>query len=395
MISERARRIKPSPTLAVDAKAKEMVANGINVVNFSVGEPDYDTPDNIKEAIIRALKEGFTKYTAAGGIIELKDAIIDKFKRDNSLEYSRNEIIVSCGAKHSLYNIAQALLNPGDEVLIPTPYWVSYPDQVLLNDAKPVFIKTDEASFMLNTEILADKINNRTKAIILNYPSNPAGHTYDRETLEGIASLALKNNIYIISDEVYEKLLYDGAKHFSIASIDKEVQKLTIVVNGPSKTYSMTGLRIGYAAGGNETIKAMTSIQSQSTSNPTSISQKAAIEALNGPQDFIDKMLNEFDRRRKYIVNELNSIDGVSCLTPKGAFYAFPDVRGIIGKSKDERMINNSSELSIYLLEEAKVALVAGSAFGIDGFIRISYATSMEKIMEGISRIKDALKKLS
>ncbi len=395
MLSERAKRVNPSPTLAIDAKAKEMIGNGVDVINFSVGEPDFDTPENIKDAAIKALKDGFTKYTPAGGIMELKDAIIDKFKKDNSLEYTRDEVVVSCGAKHTLYNIGQALFSPGDEVLIPIPYWVSYPDQTLLNDAQPVLVETEKDSFMINPEALAEKINNRTKAIILNYPSNPTGLTYDLKVLERIAEIALKNNLFIISDEIYEKLVFDGMKHRSIASIDKEVKKRTMVVNGPSKTYAMTGWRIGYGAGNKEIIKAMTNIQSQSTSNPTSISQKATVEALNGPQDSVENMIKEFDKRRKYLVNELNSIEGVSCLTPQGAFYVFPDFGAFFGKSKGEREIHNSSDMALHLLEEANVALVPGSAFGAEGFIRISYATSMEKIREGVNRIKRALKELS
>jgi aspartate aminotransferase len=396
MISERASRIKPSATLAMDAKAKEMTAKGIDVVSFAVGEPDFDTPDNIKAAAIEAINSGFTKYTPVAGIPELKTAIMNKFKRDNNLEYKRDEIVVSCGAKHSLYNVAQALYGPGDEVIIPTPYWVSYPDQVLLNDATPVFVETtEEDRFRLRPEALAEKITKNTRAIILNFPSNPTGLTYDRKTLEGIAELVLKHNLYIISDEIYEKILYDDTKHISIASLDWEVKKRTIVINGPSKTYSMTGWRIGYAAGDIEVMKAVANIQSQSTSNPTSISQKAAVEALNGPQDFIETMNAEFNKRRIYLVTELNSIPDVSCLMPEGAFYAFANIKRIIGKAFGNRAINNSSNLAAYLLEDAHTALVPGSAFGAEGYIRMSYATSMEKIEEGVTRIKTSLAKLS
>lgn len=395
MFSERSRKISPSPTLAMDAKAKEMRAEGVDVVNFGVGEPDFDTPDNIKEAAIRAIKDGFTKYTPVGGIIPLKDAIIEKFRNDNDLEYSREEIIVSCGAKHSLYNIAQALLNPGDEVLIPSPYWVSYPDQVLLNDATPVFIKTQEAnSFLLNPESLVANINARTKALILNSPSNPTGLAYDKDTLERIAEIILKHDIYIISDEIYEKLTYDGFKHISIASLDKELKRKTIVVNGLSKSYAMTGWRIGFAAGPREFIKVMESIQSQSTSNPTSIAQKAAVEALTGPQHFVSEMGNEFDKRRIYLLNELNSIEEVSCINPKGAFYAFPNMSQIYGKHINGKSVNSSSDLALYLLEEAKVALVHGAAFGDDNHIRLSYATSIDEIRKGIQRIRASLEKL-
>ena len=378
--------------MAIDAKAKAMKAQGIDVVNFGVGEPDFDTPEHIKEAAIKAIREGFTKYTPVGGIDPLKDAIIDKFKRDNNLDYTREEIIVSCGAKHSLYNISQALLSPGDEVLIPAPYWVSYPDQALLNDAVPVFIRTHESdSFMVKPDVLKSHITPKSKMLILNSPSNPTGLTYDRGTLEQIAELVLKHNLYVVSDEIYEKLTYDGFRHISIASLSKEIKTRTIVVNGLSKSYAMTGWRIGFAAGRKEIIKAMTNIQSQSTSNPTSISQKAAVEALTGPQDFIKTMLAEFDRRRKFLVNELNSINDMRCITPTGAFYAFPNTSKFYGRSVDGLTISDSSELAMYLLEKANVALVPGGAFGDDNYIRLSYATSIEEIKKGVDRIREAL----
>ena len=395
MLSERAGQIKPSPTLAIDAKAKAMKASGVDVVNFGVGEPDFDTPDNIKEAAIKAIKDGFTKYTPVGGIDPLKDAVIEKFRKDNNLEYARDEIIVSCGAKHSLYNIAQALYGQGDEVIIPSPYWVSYPDQVILNDAVPVFVKTYEKDkFMLKPDVLESHITKKTKAIILNSPSNPTGLTYDKKTIEGIAGVALKHNLYVISDEIYEKLTYDGFTHISIASLSNEIKARTLVVNGLSKAYAMTGWRIGYTAGPKDIIRAMTNIQSQSTSNPASISQKAAVEALSGPQDFIKTMLSEFDRRRKFLVSELNSIPGISCLTPTGAFYAFPNTSKLYGKHADENKVSSSSELALYLLEKASVALVPGDAFGDNDYIRLSYATSMENIKKGAERIKEALNKL-
>jgi aspartate aminotransferase len=396
MLSERAQKIKPSPTLAIDAKAKAMKAGGMDIVNFGVGEPDFDTPDNIKEAAIKAIKEGFTKYTAVGGIDALKDAIIEKFGRDNTLHYTRDEIIVSCGAKHSLYNIAQALFSPGDEVLIPSPYWVSYPDQALLNDATPVFIKTYETdSFMIRPELLSSHITNKTRALILNSPSNPTGLTYDRGTLEKIAEIVLKHNLFLISDEIYEKLTYDGFTHTSIASLDKAMKARTIVVNGLSKSYAMTGWRIGFAAGPAEIIKAMTTIQSQSTSNPTSIAQKAAVEALTGPQDFIQTMRTEFDRRRRFLIGELNAIPGMHCLTPTGAFYAFPNASALYGKSTGGKTISSSSDLALYLLEQAQVALVHGGAFGDDSHIRLSYATSVEEIKKGVERIREAVQRLS
>jgi aspartate aminotransferase len=392
MVSDRARRIKPSPTLAIDSKAKSMKASGIDVISFGVGEPDFDTPENVKEAAARAMRDGFTKYTAVGGIDALKDAIIDKLAADNGLSYTREEVIVSSGAKHSLYNIAQALYGPGDEVIIPSPYWVSYPDQVLLNDATPVFVKTLEAdSFRVRPEALEERITPKTKALILNSPSNPTGMIYDRGTLEKIAELALRHNFYIVSDEIYEKLVYDGAEHVSIASLDKEVRDRTIVVNGLSKSHAMTGWRIGYAAGRSEIVKAMTNIQSQSTSNPTSITQKAAVEALRGPQDFVVTMRREFDARRRYLVGELNELEGIHCAMPEGAFYAFPNTAAIYGKKFGNRTIASSSDLALYLLEEAKVAVVHGSAFGDDNYIRLSYATSLDEIRKGLGRIREAL----
>lgn len=392
MISERAGRVKPSATLAMNAKAKEMKAKGVDVISFSVGEPDFDTPEHIKEAAIRALKDGKTKYTPAEGIPELKEAIIEKFERDNNIKYTMDEVIVSCGAKHSLYNIAQAILSPGDEVIIPAPYWVSYPAQVLLNDATPVIVETkEEDNFMITPVQLEEAITEKTKALILNYPSNPTGLTYTEEVLRGIAEIAIKHNIYIISDEVYEKLLYDNNEHISVASLSEEIKARTIVVNGVSKSHSMTGWRIGYAAGPKDVISAMKRIQSHSTSNPTSIAQWAAVEALKGPQDFLQVMLEEFDRRRRFLVEDLNSIEGISCLIPQGAFYAFPNVSTVIGK----KHINSSMDIAMYLLEEAMAALVPGSAFGSEGYIRMSYATSMENLQKGLERIKNALEKLN
>jgi aspartate aminotransferase len=396
LISIRAKSIKTSPTLAMDARAKAMKAEGIDIVNFGVGEPDFDTPDNIKEAAIKAIRDGFTKYTPVGGIDPLKDSIIDKFDNDNGLHYTREEIIVSCGAKHSLYNIAQALLSPGDEVLIPSPYWVSYPEQVFLNDAIPVFVKTyEEDSFMVKPEVIKSHITKKTKALILNSPSNPTGSTYRKEKLEQLAELALRYNLIVISDEIYEKLLYDGVTHTSIASLGSEIKKMTIVVNGLSKSYAMTGWRVGYAAGPGEIIKAMTNIQSQSTSNPTSIAQKAAIEALQGPQDFISDMVAEFDKRRRFLINEINAIPEISCISPTGAFYAFPNTSKLYGRSMNDKRISSSSDLALCLLEHAKVALVHGNAFGDDNYIRLSYATSIDEIKKGVNRIKEAVQELS
>jgi aspartate aminotransferase len=394
-IAKRASAIKPSPTLATAAKAKAMKAQGIDVVDFGVGEPDFDTPDNVKQAGIKAIQSGFTKYTPAGGTDELKDAVIDKFKKDNELVYERPQVLISCGAKHSLYNIAEALFDPGDEVIIPAPYWVSYPDQVLLNDATPVIVETTaEEGFTLTAKKLEQAVTKKTKALVLNSPSNPTGLAYDRKTLEEIAAVAVRHNFYVISDEIYEKLLYDGFKHFSIASLGKEIKDLTIVVNGVSKSHAMTGWRIGYAAGPKDVLSAMANIQSQSTSNPCSISQKAAVEALRGPQDFITTMNVEFDKRRRTMVERLNAMNGVSCLMPVGAFYAFPDVSRLFGKSVNGKTIKGSADLATYLLEEAKVALVSGDAFGADAYIRLSYATSMENILKGLDRIEKAFSRL-
>ncbi len=395
-IAKRAAAIKPSPTLVTAAKAKEMKASGIDVVDFGVGEPDFDTPENVKEAAKKAIQSGFTKYTPASGTDELKEAVIEKFKKDNGLVYEKSQILISCGAKHSLYNIAEALFDPGDEVIIPSPYWVSYPDQVILNDATPVIVETtEEEGFKLSAKKLERALTRKTKAIILNSPSNPTGLAYDRKTIEEIAAVAVKHKIYVISDEIYEKLIYDSFRHFSIASLDQEIKNLTIVVNGVSKSHAMTGWRIGYAAGPKEVITAMANIQSQSTSNPTSISQKAAVEALRGPQDFIQTMNIEFDKRRKYMVERLNKIPGMSCLMPVGAFYAFPRVSSLFGKSVNGKRIKGSSDIAAYLLEEAKVALVSGDAFGANAYIRLSYATSMDSIIKGLDRIEQAASKLA
>jgi aspartate aminotransferase len=394
-IAKRAQAIKPSPTLATAAKAKAMKAQGIDVVDFGVGEPDFDTPDNVKQAGIKAIQSGFTKYTPAGGTDELKEAVIEKFKRDNGLPYEKSQILISCGAKHSLYNIAEALFDPGDEVIIPAPYWVSYPDQVLLNDATPVIVETTEQEgFKLSARKLEQAITKKTKALVLNSPTNPTGLAYDRKTLEELAGVAVKHTITVISDEIYEKLIYDGFKHTSIASLGPEIKNLTLVVNGVSKSHSMTGWRIGYTAGPKEVITAMANIQSQSTSNPCSISQKAAVEALRGPQDFTQVMNVEFDKRRKYMVDRLGRMKGISCMMPVGAFYAFPRISSLFGKSANGNVINNSSDLAAYLLEEAKVALVSGDAFGADQYIRLSYATSMENIQKGLDRIETAVLRL-
>lgn len=391
-LSKRASLIKSSPTLSLDAKAKALKADGVDVVNFGVGEPDFDTPENIKEAAIKAIKNGFTKYTPVGGIDELKAAIVEKFKKDSNITYEKNEIIVSCGAKHSLYNISCALFDEGDEVIIPAPYWVSYPEQVLLNNAVPVIAETDEKnSFKITPERLESCLSKKTKALILNSPSNPTGLGYDRESLETIAEIAVKHDFYIIFDEIYEKLVYNGFKHVSVASLSKDIKQRTITVNGLSKSHAMTGWRIGFAAGPKELIDAMTKIQSQSTSNPTSIAQKAAVEALTGRQDFIPVMLSEFDKRRLYMLERLRKIKGITCVRPLGAFYVFPNVSSFFGKYFNNKPVNSSFDLSSLLLEEVNVAAVPGGAFGDDRYIRLSYATSMDNIKKGLDRIENAL----
>ena len=392
-LSKRVQTIQPSPTLAIDAKAKKLKSQGIDVISFGTGEPDFDTPQNIKDFAIDAINKGFTKYCPVAGTVELKNAIINKFKKENNLDYTADEIIVSCGAKHSLYNIFQAIFNEGDEVIIPAPYWVSYPDMALLAGAKPVIIKTeDKNSFKINPNTISNVVTNKTKALILNSPSNPTGSTYTREELEKIAKVCIDNKLLIISDEIYEKLVYDNFKFYSIAEISPEVKAQTLVVNGVSKAFAMTGWRIGYTAGPKEIISAMTKIQSQSTSNPTSISLKAATEALNGPQDSIELMRIEFEKRRNYIVERLNKMGEIECLNPSGAFYVFPNVSKLLGKKYNGKIINTDMELADYLLDQAKVAVVPGTAFGASGYIRLSYATSMENIQKGLDRIESALK---
>lgn len=393
-ISKRLQSIKPSPTLAIDAKAKALKAKGVDIISFGTGEPDFDTPQNIKDAAINAINSGFTKYCPVSGTPDLKDAIIKKFKEDNNLEYTREEVMVSCGGKHSLFNLFQTIFDEGDEVIIPAPYWVSYPDMAVLAGAVPVFITTsDKNHFKVKPTEIEKVITKKTKAFILNSPSNPTGNTYTKEELKEIADICIKNNLLIISDEIYEKLVYDNFKFFSIAQVSKEVKEHTIVVNGVSKAFAMTGWRIGYAAGPKEIIAAMTKMQSQSTSCPTSISLKAATEALNGDKACLETMRVEFEKRRNYIVDRLNKINGITCLKPEGAFYVFPNISNLLEKTYNGKLINTDIELADYLLEEAKIAVVPGSAFGAKGFIRFSYATSMEKIVEGLNRLESALKK--
>lgn len=396
ILSNRAKSLRPSPTLAINAKAKSMQAQGIHVISFGAGEPDFDTPQNIKQAAKKALDDGFTKYTPVGGIDDLKDAIIKKFQRDSSLSYKRSEIIVSCGGKHSFYNLAQAIFDQGEEVIIPAPYWVSYPPMVALANAAPVIVETTEKNeFKITPEELKKAITPKTKALIINSPSNPTGSAYTKKELEKIAEIAISKNFFVISDEIYEKIVYDGFEFVSIASLSEEIKKKTIIVHGVAKTYAMTGWRIGYTAGSEEIISAMNNIQSQSTSNPTSISQKASVEALIGPQNEVEKMVSAFAQRRNYIVDRLNKIPGVSCYKPVGAFYAFPNFSSYYGKSYQGKKIENSTHLADYFLDVAKVAVVPGVEFGADPFERLSYATSMEDIKEGLNRIEEALKKLS
>jgi aspartate aminotransferase len=396
VLSNRAKSLRPSPTLAINAKAKAMQAQGIQVISFGAGEPDFDTPENIKEAAKKALDEGFTKYTPVGGIDELKDAIINKFKRDSHLTYKRSEILVSCGGKHSFYNLAQAIFDHGDEVIIPAPYWVSYPSMVALAGGTPVIVETTEKNeFKITPENLRKAITPRTKALIINSPSNPTGSAYTKRELEKIAEIAISKDFFVISDEIYEKIVYDGFQFISIASLSEEMKKKTIIVHGVAKTYAMTGWRIGYTAGSEEVISAMNNIQSQSTSNPTSIAQKASVEALAGPQNDVGKMVSAFAERRNYIVDRLNKMPGVSCYKPAGAFYVFPNFSSYYGKSYQGKKIENSTHLADFFLDVARVAVVPGVEFGADAFERLSYATSMEDIREGLNRIEEALKKLN
>ncbi len=392
-LARRVSSIKPSPTLAITSKAKAMKAEGIDVVGFGAGEPDFDTPEHIKAAAKKALDEGYTKYTPVPGTPELKDAVIEKFKRDNGLEYKRENIIVSVGAKHSIYNVGQALFEEGDEIIIPAPYWVSYPDIALLASATPVILETkEEAGFKLTPEQLDQAITPRTKCVVLNSPSNPTGAAYSGEELKRIADVIVRRDITVLSDDIYEKLVYDGFRFESIASFGEEIKKRTIVVNGLSKAYSMTGWRIGYVAADKNLVAAMTNIQSQSTSNPVSFCDKAAIEALNGPKEFMKEWVAEFDRRRRTIVDRLNKISGVSCLLPQGAFYVFPNFSKLYGKKTPSgKVLDGSSSLAAYLLEDHKVASVPGIAFGADDFQRLSYAMSMKNIEKGIGRIEEAV----
>ena len=396
-ISNKSMGISPSPTLAIDSKFKEMKKEGIDVVGFGAGEPDFDTPKHIKEAAINAINEGFTKYTPASGTIELKKAIVKKLKDENSLDYEISEIVVSNGAKHSLVNAFMAILNPGDEVIIPSPFWVSYPEMVKIADGTPVFLETtEENNFKFKVSDLEKVVNGKTKALVLNNPSNPTGMLYTKDELKEIASFCVKNNIYVISDEIYEALVYDDKESFvSIASFGEEIKDLTIIVNGVSKTYAMTGWRIGYTASNAKIAKAMSNIQSHATSNPNSIAQVAATAALNGPKDEIEIMKKAFFERRNHLVDLINKVDGVSSIKPDGAFYVMMNISGLFGKKYQDTVIWDADTLCELLLSEVKLALVPGTGFGAPNYVRWSYATSMDNINEGIRRLKLFIEKLS
>ena len=390
IISNNLKRIKPSPTIAVTQKARELRASGKDIVGLGAGEPDFDTPDNIKQAAIKAIKDGDTKYTAVDGTPALKKAIVGKFKRENNLEYQTDQITVGAGGKHVIYNAMMATLNEGDEVIVPAPYWVSYPDMVLLAGGNPIILKCNEKQgFKINPSELEKSITKKTKWIILNSPSNPTGACYSEKDIREIAKVLDKHpHVYILSDDIYEHVTYEGFKFFTIAQIDG-LKDRVLTMNGVSKAYSMTGWRIGYAAGPTEIIKAIAKIQSQSTTNPSSISQAAAVEALNGTQDFIKERAIAFQERRDFVVNSLNKIKGIECLNPDGAFYVFPSCKGLIGKKDSNgNVFKTDTDFVQSLLENNGIAVVQGSALGLEGFFRISYATSMENLKKAMERIK-------
>ncbi|RJX18127.1 MAG: pyridoxal phosphate-dependent aminotransferase [Ammonifex sp.] len=391
-LSSRAMGISPSPTLAVDARAKELASAGERIINFGVGEPDFDTPENIKEAAAQAMSRGMTKYTPVPGILELRKAICEKLFKDNGLEYQPGEIVVSCGAKHSLYNAIQVLVEEGDEVIVPAPYWVTYVEQIKLAGAKPVVIQTrPENGFKILPEDIVQALSPDTRLLILNTPSNPTGSVYTVAEIKALAEVLITAGIWVLSDEIYEKLIYDGARHTSIAAVSPEIKERTIVVNGVSKAYAMTGWRIGYAAAPAGVAKAMTGLQSHCTSNPDSIAQAAALEALRGPQQSLSTMVAAFAERREYILQRLDQVPGIKCGRPGGAFYVFPDVSAYFGRRLNHTTVASGTDLAALLLEEAKVAVVPGAAFGDDRFVRISYATSFENIKEGLNRIATVL----
>ena len=391
-ISDKVSKISPSSTLAIDTKFKQMKADGIDVVGFGTGEPDFDTPDYIKKAAIEAINEGKTKYTPASGTMELRKAICNKLLKENGLSYEPAQIVVSNGAKHALVNAFMAILNPGDEVIVPAPFWVSYPEMVKIADGVPVVIETkEEDEFKFTAEQFEKAITPKTRALVLNSPSNPTGMVYTEDELRAIAEVAVKHNIYIISDEIYEHLIYEG-KHVSIASFNEKIKDLTIIINGVSKTYAMTGWRIGYSACHIDIAKVMANLQSHAASNPNSIAQAATVAALSGGMEEIEKMKAEFKKRRDYMVERINSIPGVSCRTPHGAFYVVMNISKLKGKTLGGRKILTSDDLANALLDKARVALVPCSGFGADDFVRWSYATSMENIIEGLNRLESFLK---
>ncbi len=397
IISDSLKKIKPSPTIAVTQKARELKAAGKDVIGLGAGEPDFDTPDNIKEAAIKAINEGDTKYTAVDGTPALKKAIVEKFKKENNLDYSTDQITVGAGGKHVIYNAMMATLNDGDEVIIPAPYWVSYPDIVLLAGGKPVIMECDEnQGFKMNPNDLEKFITPKTKWIILNSPSNPTGACYSEHDIKAIAAVLEKHkHIYILSDDIYEHVTYEEFKFFTIAQIES-LKERVLTMNGVSKAYSMTGWRIGYAAGPKDIVKAIAKIQSQSTTNPSSISQAASVEALSGTQDFIKKRADSFQERRDFVVKALNDIDGINCLNPDGAFYVFPSCKELIGKKDSSgKEIKSDTDFVQSLLENSGVAVVQGSAFGLEGFFRISYATSMENLKKALEKISSFCKSLS
>ena len=395
-LAERVLQIKPSPTLAVNAKAKALKASGADILNFSVGEPDFDTPPHVCEAGIKAINDGFTRYTAVPGIPELREAICQRFAEDKGWNYEPDQVQVCCGGKHGLYNMAQALFGPGDEVLIPTPYWVSYPPIVQLAGATPVEVPLSEDNdFDLTEELIRRYATSRTKAIILNSPSNPTGAVFSAAALEAVGKMAIAKGWVIISDDIYDTIVYGEDKLHHILDVDDRLKDQTLILNGVSKSFAMTGWRMGYTLGPKHIIAAMNKIQSQSTSNSTSISQKAALAAVSGPQDFPTMMRDAFIPRLDFIMKALQDIPNVTCVRPKGAFYVFPNLSAYFGRKFNGKAINNSVELSDYLLDEALMATVPGAAFGDDKFVRFSFASSMETIEEGMKRLADALGKLS
>ncbi|MBS4007701.1 MAG: pyridoxal phosphate-dependent aminotransferase [Clostridium sp.] len=396
MLSRKALSITPSATLAIDAKAKQLRSEGIDVIGFGAGEPDFDTPDHIKEAAIEAINGGFTKYTPVAGSLDLQQAICRKLLEDNSLSYQPAEIVVSNGAKHSLTNIFAALLNPGDQVIIPAPFWVSYSEMIKLNDGVPVVVQTQQKNnFKLTRQELLAALTEKTKAILINSPNNPTGQVYTRQELEAIADVAVAHNLFVISDEIYEKLIYGNFKHVSIASLNEKIKDLTIVVNGVSKTYSMTGWRIGYTASRKEIAQMMSNIQSHATSNPNSIAQKAALAAITGPQHCVAEMRSAFAGRRDYLVQQIASIPGLSCIEPTGAFYVLMDTSGLLGRYFQDKQLTDSADFAELLLEHFQVAVVPGISFAAPTYVRLSYALGMEQLQKGIERIASFVRALS